>query len=151
MCAGNAKNRRFEEQLGRHAVEVFDDTVALIRQARARGLRVAIVPASKTCRAILEGAGLLGFFDAAVTGLEAAALGLAGKPAPDTFLKAAESLQGAPREAVVFEHAIAGVHAGRARGFGLVVGVDRGGASAGLLAVGAHIVCTDLTQLLPTT
>jgi beta-phosphoglucomutase family hydrolase len=150
ICAlGNAKNRHFEEQLGRHPVEVFDDAVALIRRARARGTATAIVSASESCRAILGRAGLLDLFDAAVTGIEAAELGLAGKPAPDTFLKAAELLGVAPRQAVVFEDAIAGVQAGRAGGFGLVVGVDRGGAGAALLlAAGAHVVCADLTQLL---
>jgi beta-phosphoglucomutase-like phosphatase (HAD superfamily) len=51
----------------------------------------------------------------------------------------------------VLEDAIAGVQAGRAGGFGLVVGVDRGGAGAALLAAGAHIVCSDLTQLLGST
>ena len=149
VCAlGNAKNRHFNEQLERHTVEVFDDTVALIRTARTRGARIAIVSASENCRAILERAGLIELFDAEVTGIEAARLGLAGKPAPDTFLKAAELLNVPPRDAVVFEDAIAGVQAGRAGGFGLVVGVDRGGAGAALLAAGAHVVHTDLRQLL---
>lgn len=150
VCAlGNAKNRHFNEQLGRHAVDVFDDTVALIRHARGRGARIAIVSASENCRAILERAGLLALFDAAVTGIEAAELGLAGKPAPDTFLKAAELLGVAPSEAAVFEDAIAGVQAGRAGGFGLVVGVDRNQARGELLAAGAHVVHADLTQLIP--
>ena len=137
---GNAKNRHFHERLERHGVEVFDDTVALIQKARARGARSAIVSASENCRAILKRAGLIELSDAAVTGIEAAKLGLAGKPAPDTFLKATELLGVPPRDAVVFEDAIVGVQAGRAGGFGLVVGVDRGGAGAALLAAGAHVV-----------
>lgn len=149
VCAlGNAKNRHFEDQLGRRAVDVYDDAVALIRDARERGTGTAIVSASENCRAILGRAGLLGLFDAAVTGIEAAELELAGKPEPDTFLKAAELLGVAPSTAAVFEDAIAGVQAGRAGGFGLVVGVDRGGAGPALLAAGAHLVCTDLTELL---
>jgi beta-phosphoglucomutase family hydrolase len=149
VCAlGNAKNRHFEQQLGRHPVEVFDDAVALIRAARAAGAATAIVSASENCCAILDRAGLRALFDVAVTGIEAAELGLAGKPAPDTFLKAAELLDVPPPRAVVFEDAIAGVQAGRAGGFGLVVGVDRGGAAAALRDAGAHVVCADLTQLL---
>ena len=149
VCAlGNAKNRHFEAQLERHEVEVFEDAVALIRHARARGTHIAIVSASENCREILERARLLELFDAAVTGIEAAERGLSGKPAPDTFLAAADLLRVAPRHAVVFEDAIAGVQAGRAGGFGLVVGVDRGDAAAALLTAGAHLVCTDLTQLL---
>jgi beta-phosphoglucomutase family hydrolase len=149
VCAlGNAKNRHFEEQLRRHPVEVFDDTVALIRAVRARGSAIAIVSASENCRAILERAGLRELFDVAVTGVEAAELGLAGKHAPDTFLKAAELLGVPPARAIVFEDAIAGVQAGRAGGFGLVVGVDRGGAETALRDAGADLVCAELTKLL---
>jgi beta-phosphoglucomutase family hydrolase len=149
-CAlGNAKDRFVGEQLEQHGVEVFEDAVALIRAARAHGARIAVVSASQHCREVLEHAGLLDLFDVAVTGVEAAELELAGKPAPDTFLKAAELLAVAPADAVVFEDAISGVQAGRAGRFGLVVGVDRGGASDALLANGADIACSDLAELAP--
>ena len=70
--------------------------------------------ASVNCDPILIRVGLIDRFPVRVTGREAAAMGLAGKPAPDTFLKAAEQLGVAPGEAVVFEDAISGVQAGRA-------------------------------------
>ncbi|MGZ8471794.1 MAG: beta-phosphoglucomutase family hydrolase, partial [Gemmatirosa sp.] len=150
VCAvGNAKNRRFAAELRRHDVEVYDDTVALIRAARAAGTKTAVVSASENCHEILRRAGLLELFDAEVTGIEAAQLGLAGKPAPDTFLKAAELLGVAPEHAVVFEDALSGVQAGRAAGFGLVVGVDRGGVGDALIANGADIACADLRRLGP--
>jgi beta-phosphoglucomutase family hydrolase len=149
VCAlGNAKNRHVDEQLEHRRVEVFEDAVSLIRHARTRGAGIAIVSASENCRRILERAGLLALFDVRVTGIEAARLRLAGKPAPDTFLKAAELLGVAPRDAAVFEDAIAGVHAARAGGFGLVVGVDRDDARAALLDAGADIVCSDLGMLI---
>ena len=53
-----------------------------------------------------------------------------------------------PAEAAVFEDALAGVAAGRAGGFALVVGVDRVGQRDGLLAHGADIVVSDLAELL---
>ncbi len=106
--------------------------------------KVAVVSASENCEAILSRAGLLGLFDTRVTGVEAAQLHLAGKPAPDTYLKAAELLDTQPPAAVVFEDAISGVQAGRAGGFGLVVGVDRRGESELLLSHGAHVVTGDL-------
>jgi beta-phosphoglucomutase family hydrolase len=150
VCAlGNAKNRLFTEELQRHGVEVFDDTVALIRAARARGRRTAVVSASENCVDILRRAGLLELFDATVTGLDVARLRLRGKPAPDTFLLAAELLGVAPSDAAVFEDALSGVRAGRAGNFGLVVGVDRGGAGEALLRSGADIACSDLRQLGP--
>jgi len=150
VCAlGNAKNRYFAEELQRHGVELFDDTVALIRAARAHGAKTAVVSASENCRDILERAGLRELFDAEVTGIEAARLGLDGKPAPDTFLYAAKLLGVAPRDAVVLEDAVSGVQAGRAGGFGLVIGVDRQHSSDALIANGADLACPDLRQLLP--
>jgi beta-phosphoglucomutase-like phosphatase (HAD superfamily) len=48
----------------------------------------------------------------------------------------------------VFEDALAGVLAGRAGGFGYVVGVDRVGQASELRAQGADVVIADLEQLL---
>jgi beta-phosphoglucomutase-like phosphatase (HAD superfamily) len=50
--------------------------------------------------------------------------------------------------AAVFEDALAGVAAGRAGGFGSVVGVDRAGQAAALRDHGATIVVSDLAELL---
>ena len=73
---------------------------------------------------------------------------LPGKPAPDTFLAGARALGVAPADAAVFEDALAGVEAGRAGGFGCVVGVDRAGQADALRAHGADVVVTDLAELL---
>jgi trehalose 6-phosphate phosphatase len=145
---GNAKNGYFAEQMELLGVDVFDDAVALARGALDAGVRIAVVSASENCRAILARAGLEDLFPTQVTGLEAAQLKLRGKPAPDTFLHAAELLGVPPAEAVVLEDAISGVQAGRAGGFGLVVGVDRGEAGDQLAANGADVVSSDLTELL---
>ena len=53
-----------------------------------------------------------------------------------------------PSQAIVFEDAISGVQAGRAGGFGLVVGVDRHGKPEALADGGADMVLADLTELL---
>ncbi len=146
---GNAKQRYFVERLGQMGVEVFDDTVELVRAMRAAGRKIAVVSASENCREILQRAQLIDLFDALVTGVEVAELGLRGKPAPDTFIKAAELLETPPAQAVVFEDAIAGVQAGRAGRFGLVVGVDRRGEPGPLAENGADMVSSDLRQFLP--
>jgi beta-phosphoglucomutase-like phosphatase (HAD superfamily) len=75
--------------------------------------------------------------------------GLAGKPEPDSFLKAAEMLGVTPQRAVVIEDAISGVRAGAQGGFGLVIGVARKGNAEELTAHGAHEVVNDLAELLP--
>ena len=73
---------------------------------------------------------------------------LRGKPAPDTFVAAARALGVQPAQAAVFEDALAGVEAGGAGDFGLVVGVDRVGQAEALKEHGADIVVSDLAQLL---
>jgi beta-phosphoglucomutase family hydrolase len=146
---GRRKDGYFVERLAAHGVEVFDDAVVLVRALHRLGKVVAIVSASENCVPVLERAGILDLFPVRVTGVEAAALGLPGKPAPDTFLEAARRAEVPPERAVVFEDALAGVEAGAAGGFGLVVGVDRVGSAAELLRHGADVVVADLSTLIP--
>jgi beta-phosphoglucomutase-like phosphatase (HAD superfamily) len=49
----------------------------------------------------------------------------------------------------VVEDATSGVAAGRAGGFGLVIGVDRGAGREALRAAGADVDVTDLAELEP--
>ena len=51
-------------------------------------------------------------------------------------------------DCAVFEDAAAGVEAGRAGGFGLVVGVNRGTGETELISAGADIVVDDLGDTL---
>jgi beta-phosphoglucomutase-like phosphatase (HAD superfamily) len=106
-----------------------------------------VVSASRNMVAVLASAGLRELFDVEVDGVEAARLGLAGKPDPALFLEAARRLRVAPYRAAVVEDALAGVEAGRRGGFGLVIGVDRGGQAAALAERGAHLVVADLGEL----
>ena len=144
---GNRKNALFHERLEKDGVEVFESSVKLIRTLRERGLKTALVSSSKNARAVLEVGGLTDLFDAIVDGVEAARLGLKGKPDPDIFLRAAEVLGVVPQHALAVEDALAGVEAARAGGFGLVIGVDRTGEGAALRAHGAHFVARDLGEV----
>jgi beta-phosphoglucomutase family hydrolase len=146
---GNRKNELLLEMLERDGVDVFPDGVALLRAVRARGLHTAVVTSSKNCSAVLHATGLVGEFDAVVDGNLVEQLALAGKPAPDAFLHAAALLGVTAARAVVLEDAIAGVEAGHAGGFGLVIGVDRsdGVMAEALRAAGADVVTGDLTTL----
>lgn len=144
---GNRKNAYFRQELARGGVDVYEGAVALARAAKARGLRVAVVSASENCAEVLDAAGVSELFDARVDGLDIRERGLRGKPAPDTFLEAARRLGVEPRRAVVIEDAIAGVQAGRAGGFGLVIGVDRSSQRDALVRNGADVVVTDLTEI----
>lgn len=144
----NKKNELVLTVLKRDGVEVYEGSSRYIAAVRAAGLRTAIVSSSANTTDVLEAAGVADLFDARVDAQLATARGLRGKPAPDTFLEAARMLGTAAGHAAVFEDALAGVAAGRAGGFGFVVGVDRAGQAAELRAHGADIVVQDLGDLL---
>ncbi|MGO2654601.1 MAG: HAD family hydrolase [Pseudoclavibacter sp.] len=149
VCAlGNLKNELFTEVLARDGVEAYPGSRALLDALQRRGKPVAVVSSSRNARRVLEAAGLLQRFPVIVDGAYAAEHGLAGKPAPDTYLEAARRLQVDPRHAAVVEDALSGVASGRAGGFGLVVGVDRGAGAAALREHGADVVVTDLAELI---
>ncbi len=145
---GNRKNAMFLDTLRADGVRVFDGSRRYLQAASAAGMRIAVVSASANTRAVLEVTGLQQWIDRRVDGVTLRDEHLAGKPAPDSFLYAARLLQAAPGQAAVFEDATAGVQAGRAGGFGFVVGVDRVGHPEQLRRCGADIVVSDLGELL---
>jgi beta-phosphoglucomutase family hydrolase len=149
VCAlGNRKNKLVGEAIESEGVEVFPGAVALVKRLRQIPVRTAVVSASRNCRTLLQAAGIEDLFEVRVDGVVAEEMNLSGKPAPDTFLKAAELLGVAPARAVVIEDAVSGVQAGRAGGFGLVIGVDHKGNPDVLIEHGADIVVTDLGELI---
>jgi HAD superfamily hydrolase (TIGR01509 family) len=145
---GNRKNELVLELIRRDGVEAYEGSVRYVHAARDAGLRRAVVSASANCQDVLAAAGIEDLFEVRIDGVVAQQEHLAGKPAPDTFLAAARALGVDARQAAVFEDALAGVEAGRAGGFGLVVGVDRVGQADALRAHGAEIVVSDLSELL---
>jgi beta-phosphoglucomutase family hydrolase len=145
---GDRKNELVQELIERDGVEAYEGSVRYVKAARDAGLRRAVVSSSTNCVQVLEAAGILDLFEEIVDGHVVGEQGLRGKPTPDTFLEGARRLGLAPTEAAVFEDAIAGVEAGRAGGFGFVVGVDRVGHRDALLAHGADVVVEDLAELL---
>jgi HAD superfamily hydrolase (TIGR01509 family) len=122
--------------------------VDFVRAARAQGYSTAVVSSSANTKDVLAVTGLTELFDARIDGAVAAERQLPGKPAPDTFLAGAHELGVPPAAAVVFEDALAGVEAGRAGHFGLVVGVDRVGQADALREHGADVVVSDLSELM---
>ncbi|HEX2028350.1 MAG TPA: beta-phosphoglucomutase family hydrolase [Nitriliruptorales bacterium] len=143
----NAKNQGFLELLSEQGAERYESTVRLVGELRDRGVAVAVISASRNAPAVLAAAGVGDIFDVRVDGGDAAALGLNGKPDPGVFLEAVRRLGAEPHRAAVVEDALAGVQAGRAGGFALVIGVDRGGHADELLAAGADVVVGDLAEV----
>jgi len=145
---GNRKNELVLAMIERQGVEVYEGSVRYVRAVRDAGLGRAVVTSSANADEVLAAAGIDDLFDVRIDGVVAAREHLEGKPAPDTFLAAARALEVAPDRAAVFEDALAGVAAGRAGRFGLVVGVDRVGQADELREHGADVVVGDLSELL---
>jgi beta-phosphoglucomutase family hydrolase len=145
---GNRKNDMVNALMESEGIDVYPDSMAWVRLLREQGYKTAVVSASSNCKTVLNSAKILDLFDTIVDGIVAADLGLAGKPSPDTYLKAAEQLGAEPKRAVVVEDAISGVQAGCSGGFGLVIGVARKGNIKELKENGADLVVTDLSELI---
>ena len=148
QAVANSKQALVAAELEAGNVQAFPGSVAWVRELHDDGLRTAVVSSSENCRAVLEAAGISDLFEEVVDGTVAREMSLPGKPAPDTFLEAARRLDVAPDRAVVVEDALVGVAAGRAGGFGLVVGVARSAAPADLHDHGADVVVADLGEML---
>ncbi|WP_371781318.1 beta-phosphoglucomutase family hydrolase [Streptosporangium subroseum] len=144
----NRKNALVQAIMDRDGVEVFPGSVRYVQAVRDAGLRRAVVSSSANTARVLDAAGIAELFETRVDGEVARRRHLAGKPAPDMYLAGAEALGLKPSEAAVFEDALAGVAAGRAGKFAVVVGVDRTGQADALREHGADIVVTDLAELL---
>jgi HAD superfamily hydrolase (TIGR01509 family) len=144
----NAKNVALLRRIAQDGVGAFQGVRNYLELAHEVGVRCAVVSASANTDRILARAGLGELIEGRVDGGVILCERLRAKPAPDTLVAACRLLGVEPRRAVAFETTRAGVAAGRAAGFALVVGVDRVGLAAALRDEGADIVVTDLADVL---
>lgn len=146
----NCKNQALLRRLHAQGVDAYEGSRRYLEAARDVGLHCAVVSASANTETILERAGLVELIEQRVDGNTIVAGRLRGWPAPDVLLAACRRLDVRPQQTAVFETDIAGVAAGRAGGFEIVVGVDRSGNADKLRREGADLVVGDLAELLDT-
>lgn len=114
--------------------------VALLEAAKAAGLKLAVASSNdvEVVEAILANVGLGDAF-AAVAGISE---GIAGKPSPDIYLKAARDLGVAPERCAFIEDSVTGLIAGREAGYGHAIAVATGATSIdALTSSGLAHVC----------
>lgn len=145
---GNAKNDLLVRRIRADGVDVFEGSRRYLQACQEQGLHRVVVSSSANTELVLQVTGLEPLIELRIDGIVARELDLPGKPAPDTFVAAAKRLDLDPRQCAVFEDAVVGVRAGRAGGFGHVIGVDRTRHAKGLREHGADVVVTDLAELL---
>jgi beta-phosphoglucomutase family hydrolase len=144
------KNVDLLRRIKEDGVKVFPGSRRYLEAAMKAGLRRIVVSSSANTKDVLEVTGLAELIEDRVDGVTIASTGMAGKPAPDSFLAGAQRAGVEPSRAVVFEDATSGVQAGRSGNFGFVVGVNRLDADHGaaLKSNGADVVVDDLADLL---
>ncbi|MGB5380047.1 MAG: trehalose-phosphatase [Acidimicrobiia bacterium] len=144
---GNRKNRYFLQRLETHGIEAYDTSVAFVRELQRQGIETALISSSCNVDEVLGAADLLDLFTVRVDGIVADELGIPGKPDPAVFVEAASRVGAEPANAAIVEDAQSGVEAGKAGGFRIVIGVDRGDQADELRAAGATLVVSDLGEL----
>jgi beta-phosphoglucomutase family hydrolase len=145
---GNRKNELVLRLIREQGVQPYEGSVRYVKAAAEARLRRVVVSSSSNCRDVLTHAGIIDLFEEIIDGVAADRGQLKGKPAPDTYLAGARAVNVEAAQAAVFEDALAGVEAGRAGKFGIVVGVDRVGQADALREHGANLVVQDLAELL---
>ena len=146
---GNRKNVFFEQALRTDGIAPYPGSLRLIEALQASGTPIAVVSSSKNAEQVLATAGIRDRFPVVMDGIVAEREQLASKPAPDVFARAAVMLGVDPARSVAVEDATSGVASAAAAGYALVVGVDRGAGASALLTAGAHLIVSDLEELVP--
>jgi HAD superfamily hydrolase (TIGR01509 family) len=147
----NRKNELLGQILDERGLRAFEGSRHYLELAHDAGVKCAVVSASAHTETILERTGLAGLVDSRVDAETIAAEQLRGRPQPDRLLAACRKLGVEPEHAAVFEDSAAGVAAGRAAGFGLVVAIDadeQAGHVRELRREGADMVVPALGELL---
>ena len=144
---GNKKNQLFNRLLSNNKDIIFDSTIKLIHELREHDVKVGVASSSKNCTKILKNLELDYLFEVCVDGNVSAKLGLKGKPAPDIFTHACDSLGVAYHKTAIIEDANSGVKAGKDGNFGLIIGLARHNNHKELKAFGADIVVADLEEI----
>lgn len=144
---GRAKDAFFLAEIRRHGVAAFPAAMALVRELRRHGARLAAISPSRNCAEVLLRAGMGGMIDVRVDGVAAGTLGLPAMPDPALPLRAARLLAAAPGECVVVAVTEPAVRAAVRGGFGLVVALRHPEHTAAAPPAGADRVIDDLAEL----
>ncbi len=109
----NRKNGWFVDYIRQmKADEIFPGVKSLIEQLQRAGIKVALASSSKNAKTVIALLGIEKMFEVVVDGT----MVTHSKPDPEIFLKAADLLQTAATDCLVFEDAEAGVEAALAAG-----------------------------------
>lgn len=141
------KSQLFLEILEEKGGKSDEHTLHFIERLKKNGLQIGLISASENCYAILNRLGIPKCFTEIVEGTIAKSLHLAGKPDPDIFLEMAKRLSISPERIFIVEDALAGVQAGKAGGFGLVIAIGTREREFLLRSMKADVVVENLESI----
>ena len=145
---GNRKNIIVQRRIREDGVEVYQGSVAYVREARRVGMRTAVVSSSANTHDVLVATGIVDLFDARSTASSPSASTWPASP-PRTRSWPAPRRSGSARPRPSSSRTPSpGSRPAAPAAFGFVVGVDRVGQADALREHGADIVVADLAELL---
>jgi beta-phosphoglucomutase-like phosphatase (HAD superfamily) len=156
------KQTVFLEKIKKGEFNVFNDALFFLIMVKSNGAKIAAASSSKNANLILEKidlkeyaannfpsfsfggrpTNLFSLFDGNVCGLDLHQ----GKPSPEIFIKAAESIRLNPEDCVVIEDAVSGVKAAVNGNF-YCIGIARLNNEAELKLAGAQLITNDLKSI----
>jgi len=140
VLAGDKKQSYYQALLDQEPIEMFESTIKIIKELKARKIKLAAASSSKNAVYILKKINLFDVFDANVSGADFKK----GKPDPEIFLTAAKKLGVEPKDGLVVEDAKSGVEAAINGGFSCIA-IDRHDNANALK--GADIIVKDMEEL----
>lgn len=143
----NHKTRLYFQFIDSQGVSVFPDARTMLMKWKIQGYKLALISSSKSCRYIINRAGLESAFDVIVDGNDLVTMKLKGKPHPDMLLYAAEKTGSPYNRTAIIEDAVSGIEAGKSGHFALTIGVARTGSAQLLADSGADRVVFSLKEL----
>jgi beta-phosphoglucomutase len=105
----DAKEKAFRDSID-GTIHIFPGVLELLQQFKNWGFKQAVVSSAtiENIDAVIDSLNLRDYFDALVT-----PAGIASKPEPDIFLRAAEMLKASPDHCLVIEDSLHGITAAR--------------------------------------
>lgn len=118
--AARKKQNYFRQVLDSDEIPIYQSTVNFIHELKENNIPRAVISSSKNCTHILKRTNIYNLLNSVIDGSKITK----GKPDPQIFLMAADALNIAPENCLVFEDAVLGVKAAKnARMY--CVGIDR--------------------------
>jgi len=138
--AAAKKQVYFVELIEAGDVPVYASSIALIKDLKSHGKKIAVASSSRNCKRILEQTKIIHLADAIVDGSDLTR----GKPDPQIFQMAADRLSCPHQECLVFEDAVLGVEAAINAKMPCI-GIDRYGNPERLAK--ANLIVDDLSRV----